>query len=327
MQFKLSLEFLRERHYLCSSQSYAWALLIASCFGNDLIRRPLFTTRSFRSTFCRASCTRMLVHSRQWLYPLGRVTTSPLLHLPVVFFSMWTRPLVFSRVCPRGSRHLVSISFCTVWQKMMKDSFTKCVIDGVDGCRLSGGVGGLSGGAPPVPLPPLLVLSNWPRIAAARGKMVRWCAFCIKFIRFQGVRSTNLAWQLIKIIIIYMDSFPPFFLRTEREFFICFARHLISFAASVWMALDILISCEICKASHFSAFTISAAVLIEIPILYFHFLVKRTSGVEKKYGQQSFCNCKGFRKQSYMIHMVTLRICFIRRVFFQWEKFLHICSP
>lgn len=74
------------------------------------------------------------------------------------------------------------------------------------------------------------------------------------------------------------------------------------------MALDILISCEICKASHFSAFTISAAVLIEIPILYIHFLVKRTSGVEKKYGQQSFCNCKGFRKKSYMIHMVTL--CF-----------------
>lgn len=191
--------------------------LKASCFGNDLIRRPLFTTRSFRSTFCLASCTRMLVHSRQWLYPLGRVTTSPLLHLPVVFFSMWTRPLVFSRVCPRGSRHLVSISFCTVWQKMMKDSFTKCVIDGVDGCRLSG-EWAVYRGARRQCHSPLLVLSNWPRIAAARGKMVRWCAFCIKFIRFQGVRSTNLAWQLIKIIIIYMDSFPPFFSEPNANF-------------------------------------------------------------------------------------------------------------
>jgi len=52
---------------------------------------------------------------------------------------------------------------------MMKDSFTKCVCDGVEGSRLRGGVGGVAEGGMPMPLPPMLVLSIWPRIAAAKG--------------------------------------------------------------------------------------------------------------------------------------------------------------
>jgi len=51
----------------------------------------------------------------------------------------------------------------------MKDSFTKCVCDGVEGSRLRGGVGGVAEGGMPMPLPPMLVLSIWPRIAAAKG--------------------------------------------------------------------------------------------------------------------------------------------------------------
>lgn len=111
---------------------------------------------------------------------------SLLCHLPIVFFSIWTRPLVFSRVCPRGSRHLVSISFCTVWQKMMKESFTKCVIDGVDGCRRSEGAGGLSGGGLPLPL---MLLSSCPRIAAAiNGKG----PFALNLSLFERV---EVSWQ------------------------------------------------------------------------------------------------------------------------------------
>lgn len=56
-----------------------------------------------------------------------------LLFIPA-FFSMCTRPFVFSRAAPLESFHFMSISFCViVVQKIIKESFTKCVMDGVDG--------------------------------------------------------------------------------------------------------------------------------------------------------------------------------------------------
>lgn len=72
-----------------------------------------------------------------------------LYHQPV-FFSICTRPFVFSFGTPLGSFHFAFTSFCTVLQNIMKESFTKCVIDGVEGARVS-------------QLP-----SNWPRTATAK---------------------------------------------------------------------------------------------------------------------------------------------------------------
>lgn len=65
-----------------------------------------------------------------------------LLNVPV-FFSMCTRPFKLSRGISFGSSQAMSISrrvlsvVALVAQNIMKESFTKCVIEGVDGRNIS----------------------------------------------------------------------------------------------------------------------------------------------------------------------------------------------